>query len=72
MSEAVINDSAKKSVQDLSSLALGDAGDSSKSTHSGEDKVVWYKRIEQSLSNWIQAWNPYDPKKLQCKGLKPV
>jgi protease secretion system membrane fusion protein len=72
MSEAVINDSAKKSVQDLSSLALGDAGDSSKSTHSGEDKVVWYKRIEQSLSNWIQAWNPYDPKKLQGKGLKPV
>jgi protease secretion system membrane fusion protein len=35
----------------------------------------WFSRLVQSekwFSGWIDSWNPYDPKKLQGKGLKPV
>jgi len=31
-----------------------------------------FSRIDQSLNNWIQGWNPYEPSKLVHKGLQPV
>ena len=35
---------------------------------------IWesLKKYEGLTSNWIEGWNPYDPAKLEGKGLKPV
>ena len=28
-------------------------------------------RLDQQMDGWIQGWNPYDPKKLQGRGIEP-
>jgi protease secretion system membrane fusion protein len=35
-------------------------------------RLAKWAEQEKRLSAWIGAWNPYDPSKLQSKGLKPV
>lgn len=30
------------------------------------------KKAEAGVGSWIESWNPYDPSKLEGKGLKPV
>ncbi len=29
-------------------------------------------RLDKQMDGWIQGWNPYDPKKLQGRGIEPV
>ena len=45
-----------------------------KETVQDDDKSIWgkIKTSESLLSDWIDSWNPYDPKKLEGKGLQPV
>lgn len=32
----------------------------------------FWRRLDARLSQWIQSWNPYEPSKLNHKGLEPV
>ena len=32
----------------------------------------FWRRLDTRLSRWIQGWNPYEPSKLNHKGLEPV
>ena len=37
-----------------------------------EPKAGIVSKLDSGVSGWISGWNPYDPKKLQGRGIEPV
>jgi membrane fusion protein, protease secretion system len=37
-----------------------------------QPQAGFWRRLDTRLSRWIQGWNPYEPSKLNHKGLEPV